>query len=150
MISRFSARRTMSEASLADDLSSPLDDVSWTVFPNASPEPVTAPALPPVPPTAPANVAPPPAPSVAAPASTAAPPNPLLRDKMLDAKVRLHRRLIEEDVVLDLIAGDRRADLLDRLAQHRQREVSDADRTGPALVLQAHQRREHRRQVHVD
>jgi pilus assembly protein CpaF len=33
---------------------------------------------------------------VAAPAPTAAPPNPLLRDKMLDAKVRLHRRLIEE------------------------------------------------------
>ena len=96
MISRFSARRTMSEASLPDDLSSPLDDVSWTVFPNASPEPATAPALPPVPPTAPANVAPPPAPSVAAPAPTAAPPNPLLRDKMLDAKVRLHRRLIEE------------------------------------------------------
>jgi pilus assembly protein CpaF len=96
MISRFSARRTMSEASLPDDLSSPLDDVSWTVFPNASPEPVTAPALPPVPPTAPVNAAPAPAPSVAAPAPTAAPPNPLLRDKMLDAKVRLHRRLIEE------------------------------------------------------
>ena len=92
MISRFSARRTMSEASLPDELPSPLDDVSWTVFPNASPEPVTAPALPPVPPTAPANAAP--APSAAAP--TAAPPNPLLRDKMLDAKVRLHRRLIEE------------------------------------------------------
>jgi pilus assembly protein CpaF len=96
MISRFSARRTMSEASLPDDLSSPLDDVSWTVFPNASPEPVTAPALPPVPPTAPVNAAPAPAPSVAAPAPAAAPPNPLLRDKMLDAKVRLHRRLIEE------------------------------------------------------
>jgi pilus assembly protein CpaF len=96
MISRFSARRTMSEASLPGELSSPLDDVSWTVFPNASPEPVTAPALLPVPPTAPVNAAPAPAPSVAAPAPTAAPPNPLLRDKMLDAKVRLHRRLIEE------------------------------------------------------
>src|SRR5207244_10450131 len=43
-----------------------LDGVAWTVFPEPSPESVAGPA------------------------------NPLLSDKLLDAKVRLHRRLIEE------------------------------------------------------
>jgi len=45
-----------------------LEDVPWTVLPEPAPEPVAQ-----------------------APAS-----NPLLTDKLLDAKVRLHRRLIEE------------------------------------------------------
>ncbi|HXX04998.1 MAG TPA: CpaF family protein [Xanthobacteraceae bacterium] len=45
-----------------------LEEVSWTVLPEAAPEPAPAPA----------------------------PANPLLSDKLLDAKVRLHRRLIEE------------------------------------------------------
>jgi pilus assembly protein CpaF len=94
MASRFSARQSMSEGLPPDDLSSPLDDVSWTVFPDSSPEPVVAPAPPIV--SAPSIA---PAISVPAPASSAPAlptPNPLLRDKMLDAKVRLHRRLIEE------------------------------------------------------
>src|SRR3974390_2201465 len=48
---------------------SALDGVSWTVFPEQVPEVAPAPD---------ANA------------------NPLLSDKLLDAKVRLHRRLIEE------------------------------------------------------
>jgi pilus assembly protein CpaF len=59
------------------------------------PPPVAAeapPAIEPVPPSAPAPAAAPPA---AAPAADAA-PNGALKDKLLDAKVRLHRRLIEE------------------------------------------------------
>jgi pilus assembly protein CpaF len=58
----------------------------------AEPEPVAA-AEPP------ANLPPEAAPSLAVaepPAEAAAPVNPLLSDKLLDAKVRLHRRLIEE------------------------------------------------------
>src|SRR5271169_5963563 len=45
-----------------------LENASWTVLPEAAPEPAAAPAS----------------------------GNPLLTDKLLDAKVRLHRRLIEE------------------------------------------------------
>jgi pilus assembly protein CpaF len=94
MVTRFSARRSPSDASPPDDLASSLDDVSWTVFPNSSAEPATAPALPSTPasPSVPASASP--APAAAAPAPAVS--NPLLRDKMLDAKVRLHRRLIEE------------------------------------------------------
>src|SRR3984885_4289232 len=69
MLGRFTARRTTSpEPSAASDPSSSLtpEGVSWTVFPEPAPEPV-------------AQVA-----------------NTLLSDKLLDAKVRLHRRLIEE------------------------------------------------------
>src|SRR5665213_1536452 len=67
MAGRFSVRR-IAAPDLAPAEESPLDDVSWTVFPEAAaPEP---------------------------PASAAG--NPLLSDKLLDAKVRLHRRLIEE------------------------------------------------------
>jgi pilus assembly protein CpaF len=85
MASRFSARRPTSDL-LSEDRAAGLDDASWTVFPSPSPDPaVAAPATP----TEPASVPPPP-PLVPATA------NPLLRDKMLDAKVRLHRRLIEE------------------------------------------------------
>jgi pilus assembly protein CpaF len=56
----------------------------------AAPEPVAAPDPVALPPEA--------APPLAAepPAEAAAPVNPLLSDKLLDAKVRLHRRLIEE------------------------------------------------------
>jgi pilus assembly protein CpaF len=69
MVGRFTARRSAApELVPALDESSPaLEGVSWTVFPDAGPEPVAA--------------------------QTA---NPLLSDKLLDAKVRLHRRLIEE------------------------------------------------------
>src|SRR5215218_245910 len=72
MLGRFSARKVPGPdlASMADDVaSSTLEGISWTVFP----EPETAPE-----PAQSANA------------------NPLLSDKLLDAKVRLHRRLIEE------------------------------------------------------
>ena len=67
MAGRFSVRR-IAAPDLAPAEESPLDDVPWTVFPEAA--------------------APEPAASAAG--------NPLLSDKLLDAKVRLHRRLIEE------------------------------------------------------
>src|SRR3954447_14981863 len=69
MIGRFTARRVAApETVVVEEPSAGLEGVSWTVFPEASAEPVSAPA----------------------------PNNPLLSDKLLDAKVRLHRRLIEE------------------------------------------------------
>src|SRR5215831_6122094 len=55
---------------------------TWTVFPEETPEPD---------PIAPLMLAPTPE-----PAASPAPSNPLLTDKLLDAKVRLHRKLIEE------------------------------------------------------
>jgi pilus assembly protein CpaF len=70
MIGRFTARRAaaLEPASAAEALSSAgLDGVSRTVFPKSSSESIAAPSV-----------------------------NPLLSDKLLDAKVRLHRRLIEE------------------------------------------------------
>jgi pilus assembly protein CpaF len=69
MAGRFTARRASAPelAPVADDAVPALDSVAWTVFPEPAPEP-------------------------AAQASS----NPLLTDKLLDAKVRLHRRLIEE------------------------------------------------------
>ncbi|MDB5600493.1 MAG: hypothetical protein JWN71_2537 [Xanthobacteraceae bacterium] len=74
----------------APELVPTLEDsgVSWTVFPESGPEePAPAPA-------------PPPPSGTAAHGNSGAvftpPPssNPLLSDKLLDAKVRLHRRLI--------------------------------------------------------
>jgi pilus assembly protein CpaF len=68
MPGRFTTRRTTAEALPAVEESSGLEGVSWTVFPEPAPaEPVVA-----------------------------QPTNTLLTDKLLDAKVRLHRRLIEE------------------------------------------------------
>src|SRR5713101_6881031 len=70
MIGRFTARRAAAPEPVptADALSSAgLDGVSKTVFPEPNPEPIAAPSA-----------------------------NLLLSDKLLDAKVRLHRRLIEE------------------------------------------------------
>src|SRR5262249_22239507 len=58
----------------------------------AGPEPV---AVAEAPAPLPSDVAPPPV-VAEAPAEVAAPVNTLLSDKLLDAKVRLHRRLIEE------------------------------------------------------
>jgi pilus assembly protein CpaF len=71
-----------------EDASTAPSDALWTVFPEATPAPLPAPPV----------LAPTPAPEpAAANAQTpAAPSNPLLSDKLLDAKVRLHRRLIEE------------------------------------------------------
>ena len=71
MAGRFSVRRSSApEPSVAvEEAPSTLEGVSWTVFPE-------------------------PEPSKEKPPADAA--NPLLSDKLLDAKVRLHRRLIEE------------------------------------------------------
>ncbi len=66
MAGRFSARR-VAGPDLVPAEETVLEGVSWTVFPEAAGE-------------------------SAASAAT----NPLLTDKLLDAKVRLHRRLIEE------------------------------------------------------
>jgi pilus assembly protein CpaF len=73
MAGRFSIRRTAAPDLVPAEEGAP-EPVSWTVFPEAAPE-------------------------AAAPAAAAVPAaanNPLLTDKLLDAKVRLHRRLIEE------------------------------------------------------
>src|SRR5581483_1215280 len=67
MAGRFSARR-VAAPELVPAEETALEGVSWTVFPENGSE------------------------TPAAPAAT----NPLLTDKLLDAKVRLHRRLIEE------------------------------------------------------
>ena len=72
MAGRFTARRSSAPEPIPvadDEVSSALEGISWTVFPE--PEP-------------------------ARPAVAAAPVNPLHSDKLLDAKVRLHRRLLEE------------------------------------------------------
>src|SRR6266852_5539592 len=68
MAGRFTVRRgnQADPAWVPEEPSPALESVSWTVFPDPAPEP-SAPA-----------------------------PNSLLSDKLLDAKVRLHRRLIEE------------------------------------------------------
>jgi pilus assembly protein CpaF len=69
MIGRFTVRRSSAPelVPVPEGAAPALDGVAWTVFPEPTPEPV-------------------------APSSA----NPLLTDKLLDAKVRLHRRLIEE------------------------------------------------------
>src|SRR3979490_413583 len=68
MIGRFTVRRAnqTDPAGTPEEPSPALETMSWTVFPEPAPGPV------------------------------AAAPNSLLSDKLLDAKVRLHRRLIEE------------------------------------------------------
>src|ERR1700694_721606 len=69
MAGRFSARRSAPPEPLPEEqATSTLEGISWTVFPEATP----------------------------VREAVAAPVNPLLSDKLLDAKVRLHRRLIEE------------------------------------------------------
>jgi pilus assembly protein CpaF len=79
----------MPELMPADDGADGFEGIAWTVFPQPEPGPAPAVAAPasPVAAAAPSLTPPPPA----APASNIA-----LREKMLDAKVRLHRRLIEE------------------------------------------------------
>jgi pilus assembly protein CpaF len=69
MAGRFTTKRaSAAEFASVEEPSAALEGVSWTVFPEPAPEPV----------------------------AQAANANPLLSDKLLDAKVRLHRRLIEE------------------------------------------------------
>ena len=52
-------------------------------------------------------------------------------------------------MIFDLVAGDRRLDLLDHGFQERNVEIGDADGAGTALLLQFHQGFEHFGQVHV-
>src|ERR1700694_1244993 len=92
MAGRFSTRRAMPDDPPVEDAPSalsapppPAEAVAWTVFPEAEPEP--DPIMPMM-----LSAAAAPAASHAALSSS----NPLLTDKLLDAKVRLHRRLIEE------------------------------------------------------
>jgi pilus assembly protein CpaF len=76
---RFTTRRTVTPdlATVEDAPPTATEGLAWTVFPEAPIEPVQ--------------------PAAAAPGATnAVGGNPLLSDKLLDAKVRLHRRLIEE------------------------------------------------------
>jgi pilus assembly protein CpaF len=69
MLGRFSAKRAAgAEVIPAEETSPALEGMSWSVFPEPAPDPAL--------------------PSIQS--------NPLLTDKLLDAKVRLHRRLIEE------------------------------------------------------
>jgi pilus assembly protein CpaF len=69
MIGRFSLRRS----NTAEPEEPAPQGEAWTIFPEPAPAPMPAPETPPAP-----------------------APNSLLSDKLLDAKVRLHRRLIEE------------------------------------------------------
>ncbi len=89
---RFSARR-VAAPDLVPPIPEPtaLEGVSWTVFPEAA------------------------APESAAPTNS----NPLLTDKLLDAKVRLHRRLIEE---INLSALEKLPE--DEIRQHIQQLVT--------------------------
>src|SRR5690348_14030582 len=90
MAGRFSLRRTAPEFPPVEPAAAPAelppadDVVAWTVFPEEAPE---ADAI------APLMLVPEPEP---APSPAPAASNPLLTDKLLDAKVRLHRKLIEE------------------------------------------------------
>jgi pilus assembly protein CpaF len=90
MIGRFTARRAPATAPVVEEPAAALQGVSWAVFPEASAEPVPV-----------------------------APVNPLLSDKLLDAKVRLHRRLIEE---VNLSALERLSE--DEIRQHIQQLVT--------------------------
>ncbi len=95
MSGRFTARRAQAPQApvVADqDLTSATDGISWTVFPE--PEPTL-------------------------PAAAAAPANPLHSDKLLDAKVRLHRRLLEE---VNLQALEKLPE--DQMREHIQQLVS--------------------------
>ena len=93
-MARFTARRNASDPPApGDEAQSTMEGVSWTVFPE--PEPVKDKPL------------------------AAEPSNPLLSDKLLDAKVRLHRRLIEE---INLSALEKLPE--DEMRQHIQQLVT--------------------------
>jgi len=134
MAGRFSARRTAAPEFVPVDEAAPaIEGVAWTVFPESGGDamaplpvlPAAAPAPPPAAaPTLPASPAPAPtiltAPNSGAqfaPSSSSA--NPLLTDKLLDAKVRLHRRLIEE---INLSALEKLPE--DEIRKHVQQLVS--------------------------
>ena len=117
MAGRFSARRVGPDLPpvepvpaappAAVEAEPPVDAVAWTIFPEALPEPA---------PIVPMRLAPEPVPAAA---GTPATPNPLLTDKLLDAKVRLHRKLIEE---INLSALEKLPE--DEIRKHVQQLVS--------------------------
>src|SRR5712672_4152999 len=117
MAGRFSARRVGPDLPpvepvpvappTAAEAEPPVDAVAWTIFPEALPEPD---------PIVPMRLAPEPVPAAA---GTPATPNPLLTDKLLDAKVRLHRKLIEE---INLSALEKLPE--DEIRKHVQQLVS--------------------------
>src|SRR5262245_43409068 len=128
MAGRFTARRTAAaelppqdEAVALPNGAAPLNGAAlpeafaWTVFPEAPPPPT------PMPPPAPPVAAAPPPIVTSTPAAPAAAPanNPLLTDKLLDAKVRLHRKLIEE---INLSALEKLPE--DEIRRHVQQLVS--------------------------
>jgi pilus assembly protein CpaF len=85
MAGRFTAHRAPAPEALPAEEALAVEGIAWTVYPEPAPEPAPTLVLPPPPvPAAPTGSAPP------------AHANPALREKLLDAKVRLHRRLIEE------------------------------------------------------
>jgi pilus assembly protein CpaF len=109
MAGRFSLHRAAApEPTPAEDPAA-FEGIAWTVFPETAPEPASMLAAPAAP------VAP------APPASTPASPSSslLLTDKLLDAKVRLHRRLIEE---INLSALEKLPE--DEIRKHIQQLVS--------------------------
>jgi pilus assembly protein CpaF len=117
MAGRFSARRVGPDLPpvepvpaappAAVEAEPPVDAVAWTIFPEALPEPD---------PIVPMRLAPEPVPAAG---GTPATPNPLLTDKLLDAKVRLHRKLIEE---INLSALEKMPE--DEIRKHVQQLVS--------------------------
>ena len=117
MAGRFSARRVGPDLPPVEPVSiappaavetePPVEAVAWTIFPEALPEPD---------PIVPMRLAPEPVPAAA---GTPATPNPLLTDKLLDAKVRLHRKLIEE---INLSALEKLPE--DEIRKHVQQLVS--------------------------
>ncbi len=118
MAGRFSARRAnSSDLPAVDAPPSALDTVAWTVFPDAPGEPEVA--------EAPASAGSAPEPALTAqslmPPPLSQPPtaSPLQSEKLLDAKVRLHRRLIEE---INLSALEKLPE--DEIRQHVQGLVS--------------------------
>jgi len=99
MAGRFTARRVAAPefAGVEEAAPAALEGVAWTVFPESPPEPAPAPK----------------------PSAQPTSANPLHSEKLLDAKVRLHRRLIEE---INLSALDKLPE--DEIRSHVQQLVA--------------------------
>ena len=99
MAGRFTARRVAAPELAGVEEAAPvaLEGVAWTVFPESPPEPAPAPT----------------------PSAQPTAANPLHSEKLLDAKVRLHRRLIEE---INLSALDKLPE--DEIRSHVQQLVA--------------------------
>src|SRR6185312_10820150 len=63
--------------------------------------------------------------------------------------VSLHLRLVEHRVIFDLIAGDRRLQVLDHGLEQRDVEIGNPDGARAPGLAKLHQRLEHGRQVHT-